>query len=105
MQNNTDQMRKATNWFSSRPSNSLPTNPAAIPSLEINDDPIIEIVFGEDNILPEQDPSVFWKVNELGKSAQEQFPKQINIPLDFRTGFRTIADYLSYALMCDYSMA
>ena len=98
-------MRQGLHPIFNRPSNSMPTGPVAIPSLETNDDPIIEIVFGEGNILPEQDPSVFWKVNELGKSAQEQFPKQINIPLDFRTGFRTIADYLSYALMCDYSMA
>ncbi len=98
-------MRQDLHPIFNRPSNTMPTGPVAIPSLEINDDPIIEIVFGEDNILPEQDPSVFWKVNELGKSAQEQFPKQINIPLDFRTGFRTIADYLSYALVCDYSMA
>lgn len=105
MQNNTTPMRQGLRPIFNRPSNSMPTGPVAIPSLETNDNPIIEIVFGEDNILPEQDPSVFWKVNELGKSAQEQFPKQINVPLDFRTGFRTIADYLSYALMHDCLMA
>lgn len=98
-------MRQGLHPIFNRPSNSMPTGPVAIPSLETNDNPIIEIVFGEDNVLPEQDPSVFWKVNELGKSAQEQFPKQINVPLDFRTGFRTIADYLSYALMHDCLMA
>lgn len=98
MQNNTTQLREPPKWFSQRPSNSLPTDPVAIPNSETNDDPIIEIVFGEDNILPEQDPSVFWRVNPLGKRLQDQFPISLEIPLDFELGFRTISDYLSYAI-------
>ena len=101
MQNNTTQLREPPKWFSQRPSNSLPSNAATIPNSETNDDPIIEIVFGEDNVLPEQDPSVFWKVNPLGKRIQDQFPTSLAIPLDYELGFRTIADYISYSGMRD----
>lgn len=89
MQNNASMLKVSLNTYNYAPQSEKP---------ETSDDPIIEIVFGEDNVLPEQDPSVFWKVNPLGKRIQDQFPTSLAIPLDYELGFRTISDYLSYSI-------